>query len=133
LKAYKVFYIGVFFLILTFAVDALIFINKLYVLGMISLISSSLIFSCAFIWFLYRDEQKPRVKNLFIVFPIGIFCVAILKFLKLGLISYQAAPEDLLGVGNILMSRYELGLWIISSLILLSFVLTGALLVRRAI
>jgi hypothetical protein len=131
MKKSPIFLLGVLLLLLNISVDVLMLSTNLGALGVLSLTGSSLVFCSATIWFIYRDEVTLKFRNSFAILPLALFVAAFLKFLKAGGIKFQPAAEDLAGVGNMLMARYEMGLWIISAWILLTFVISGSILIRR--
>jgi hypothetical protein len=122
------FLLGSFIFLIILIVDGGMFFVGMKVLGIFSIISSILVFASGMVWLIYRDDAKIYIRHKALVFPIAIFGIAILTALKQVPVDLQLTPENLEQTGNLLMSRYQIGLWIVAALIFFIFVMASSLL-----
>ena len=127
-----VFLLGTLLLILAVVIDIVIIASGMTILGVFSLLGSILFFIIGTIWFIYRDDQTFHFSQPLLVIPAGLFGGAVFSFFKKSQIFYKFSLEDLPGVGNLIMARYQIGLWLVSVMILFAFVIGGSMMVRRS-
>ncbi|MDZ4677319.1 MAG: hypothetical protein SGI74_07380 [Oligoflexia bacterium] len=123
--------LGCILMVIDVVINVIIMVYESTILGMFSLIAGILVFSCGMIWLIHRDDEELHIKNLFLIFPMGLLCFAFVKMLEQGGLTFQSNPESLQEVGSIFMAQYQAGLWLSAAISLMVFVMAGALMVRR--
>ncbi len=122
------FVLGRLVLAITLTVDIGIFFNGMKVLGIFSLISSLLVFAAGMVWLIYRDDGRVYFKRKSLFIPITLFGLSIVAALREIPIDFKVTNENLEEVGNLLMSRYQMALFIVSVLVFFVFVIASSLL-----
>jgi NADH:ubiquinone oxidoreductase subunit 6 (subunit J) len=129
----RAFVLGASLFTLTIAIDAMIIAQGLEVLGVLSLIGSILVFASAIVWLIYQDDGALHIRKVWVAVPLAVFGVAVAKMFDSSGIGMFRGNENIQEVGNLLMSRYQLGLWSVSTTLLISFVIAASLMVRRRV
>jgi hypothetical protein len=100
-------------------------------LGLFSFIGTLLVFASSMIWLIYRDDGKVYFRRLTLIIPVFVLGLAIYStFKQMPILSLQT-PESLNESGNLLMSRYQIGLWLVSISIFFVFIISSSLMVRK--
>jgi hypothetical protein len=123
----RAFLLGSFIFLIIVAVDGVMFFDGMKTLGIFSFLSSLLVFASGMVWLIYRDDSKIYFSRSVLLVPIVIFGGAITAVLKQVPMDLQMTPENLEETGNLLMSRYQIGLWIVAILIFFIFVMASSL------
>jgi NADH:ubiquinone oxidoreductase subunit 6 (subunit J) len=127
----KAFIVGALLLLMTVAIDVLMYANGLWALALFSFIGTILVFASSLVWLVYRDDTLLYVRRVYLIIPLAIFGIALnLCFHKIPM-GFAPSPENLEEVGNLLMSRYQIALWIVSTLIFFMFITSGSLMGRK--
>jgi hypothetical protein len=106
-------------------------LNGLVSLGIFSFIGTLLLFASSIIWLIYRDDTELHLRKIWLAIPIAIFGGGLaFSFQQLGL-QFSATNENLIEVGNLVMSRYQIGMWTVSALILFMFIIAASLVTRN--
>jgi NADH:ubiquinone oxidoreductase subunit 6 (subunit J) len=126
------FYTGCLIFSLTVLIDVGIYTIGLKTLGIFSLIGTLLVFGASMIWLIYMEDNHHYFRKPILVIPIGIFAVALVESFKQTSIQYRSTTESLDEVGNLLLSRYQMILWIVSIIIFFMFIVASTLISRRS-
>jgi len=122
------FFLGSLVFALILVVDGMMYLNGMKALGIFSFLGSLLVFASGMVWLIYRDDRKIYFRRAFLLFPIAIFGGAISLILKQVPMELRPTAENLEEVGSLLMSRYQIGLWIVAILIFFVFVMASSML-----
>jgi hypothetical protein len=126
------FWLGFLIFLGTLWIDGQIFAGGSYALGILVCVGSILVFASGIVWLVYHDDKKIHFRRGWLVIPIAVFGYAtVLVFDKSG-ITFAPAPENLLEIGNLVMTRFQIGMWIVSLTLLCVFVIAGSLIARRS-
>ncbi len=123
----KAFLMGSFIFLIIVGVDLFMFFDGMKTLGIFSFLSSLLVFASGMVWLIYRDDSKIYFCKPSLLVPIAIFGGAVTMVLKQVPMDLQMTPENLEETGNLLMSRYQIGLWLVATLIFFIFVMASSL------
>jgi hypothetical protein len=116
---------------LTLSIDTALAFSGAEGLGMIAGLSTLVFAAIGAIWLMRLRNAQITVRRVWVVFPAGVFFAAIaIVFERSGLL-LKPFVEDLRGVGNLMMARYQIGVWILSIVVLLTFVTASTLLERN--
>ena len=127
MKKNYAFLLGSFIFLLVVSVDAAMFINGMKALAIFSFMSSLLVFAAAMVWLIYRDDAKIYFRNSLLIIPLIAFGASISQVMKQVPMELRYTPENLDEVGNLLMSRYQIGLWIVAMTIFFIFIMASSL------
>jgi hypothetical protein len=129
----RVFFLGILLVVMTLAVDIYLFYLGLFVLALFSIIGTSLVFSGAMFWFMHLEDTKFHFRKPTLLIPIAILGSAIcLVFNQVPMI-IQKTPENLEQIGNLMMSRYQIALWLSSVLVFFVFVISSSVLAKKGL
>jgi hypothetical protein len=124
------FFLGAILFLLTTVINCWLIFTGTVALGIFSLIGTVLVFSSGIIWLIRQEDQSLHLKNVWLILPLGVFSFGIVQTLQKGGMDYPFVLENIQEIGNVMMSRYQIGLWLVSTVLLLSFVVAGALMTR---
>jgi hypothetical protein len=125
------FIIGTVIALVTVGLDVQMLLVGQSALGLFSFIGTLLVFASSMIWLIYRDDGKAHFRRMTLAIPVFILGLAVLfTFKQMPILSLQT-PESLNESGNLLMSRYQVGLWLVSLCIFFVFIISSSLMVRR--
>lgn len=113
------------------ATDLLAFLFGQPLAGITLTTSTLIVFFSAHVWYVHHPEPKLRVKNLFLVIPMIIITLGFLKILSSMELLQKLNEENLLAQGQVLMSRYQGGLWILGLILLCAFIFAASILERK--
>ncbi len=122
---------GTFLLLLTLIVDGVMFGSGLVSLAIFSIIGTLLLFASSIIWLIYRDDTQVHFRRIWHAIPISVFGGGLLFTFQQLSLKYNHTGENLGEVGNIIMSRYQIGMWIASTTIFFMFVIAASLVTRN--
>lgn len=125
------FFIGLLLFLAALFFDFLLIANGNSMLGIFSLLGTIQIFASSTIWFIYRGEDKVKVQNFWLVFPIIIFGLCFYTLITEAQGVFSESHEQMAEVGSLLMFRYQNGLWLMSVVMLLTFLIAGSIMARR--
>jgi hypothetical protein len=125
------FLVGTFILVMTLFVDGTMFTNGLISLAIFSFIGTLLLFASSIIWLIYRDDTKLHFRRIWLVIPLSVFGLGLAFTFQQLRLQYIPTNENLGEVGNLVMSRYQIGMWCVSALILFMFVVAASLVTRH--
>lgn len=123
----RAFLVGSFIFLVLIGVDLVMYLNGMKVLGIFSFLASLLVFASGMVWLIYRDDSRIYFRKPILLIPIAIFGAAVTMTLQQVPLYFRLTPENLEEAGNLLMSRYQIGLWIISILIFFLFIMASSL------
>jgi NADH:ubiquinone oxidoreductase subunit 6 (subunit J) len=127
----SIFILGHFCFLVMIGVDLAIHLSGAVILGVFNLIGSILVFAVGLVWQLRQEEEKMQISRLWLALPIAAWGAAIFRVLNQSQIEYRLTPENLEEVGNLLMSRFDMGLWLGSLILLVGFIIAGTLMRRE--
>jgi hypothetical protein len=127
----RTFILGAILLVLTLAVDIYLFFLGLFVLGIFSLIGTSLVFSAAMFWFMHLEDTKFHFQKPVLIIPIAILGSAVALVFDQTPMIIQKTPENLEQIGNLMMSRYQIALWLSSAIVFFVFIISSSVLTKR--
>ncbi len=120
--------LSVFLFIFCILIDCAAFIFYQTLGGVLMLSSTIAVFFAGHIWFIHRADGKIYWKSIFLVIPLSLICVAFIRVLK----NYRRAEgfgeENLLSLGQMMMSRYQGALWTLGIFMICMFVFASSLL-----
>lgn len=122
------FFFGATIFILILGIDTTMYLNGMRALGIFSFLGSLLVFASGMIWLIYRDDRGVYFRRPILFIPIAIFGGAVGLILKQVPLEIRPTAENLEEVGSLLMSRYQIGLWIVAIIIFFVFVMASSML-----
>lgn len=100
-------------------------------LGVFLLMGSAIVFSSGTTWLISKEDGRVHFQGAWKAVFVLLFCSGIFLVLQKSGLQLQIAPENLSEVGNILASRYLVGGWILSVVMLMVFVAVGTVAMRK--
>lgn len=122
---------GVF--LITFVLDIFAYEGGSLALSILMATGTVLVFASGIIWLIYHDDRRLHFRRGWIVLPLALFAVGLARALEKGAVDILPAPETEEALKNLFVSRLQIGLWLMSVLLLVSFVLAGSLMKRRKV
>ena len=125
------FILGLLFFVANIAIDLVMVFSGLPTLGGMLAFLTVLVFVTGIIWFIHLDDGKMRLLRVWLVFPLALVGVAFYKVLaltsSLGKPTAALIAENLSEMGNLLMARYQMGLWLAAVILFSGFMIASAL------
>lgn len=125
------FILGASLFILALTVDGWALAAGLSAVGVLLSVGTVLVFAVGIIWLIYHDDRKLHFCRGWVIIPLGLFGFALSKVLEKSSAQLLPTPENLTDTGERIMTQFQLGLWIVSLLLLFSFVLASSLMRRN--
>ena len=126
----KAFALGVGVFVLTFCLDLFAYSVGALVLSILMAVGTVLVFASGVIWLIYHDDQTLHFYRGWLIIPLGLFGAGLFETFKNGNIEILPAPEAVETAKNLVARHLQVGLWLVSILLFVSFVLAGSLMKR---